>query len=102
MRWNTPTTEDLFRAILGLANLDEAKRFFRDLLTEEEIVEFSKRWQAAQMLADRVPYSRIVKKTGLSSRTVARISVWLRKGLDGYGLAIRRKAGQRGAKISVK
>lgn len=97
MRWNTPTTEDLFRTILGLKTLDEVKRFFRDLLTEEEIVELSKRWQAAQMLDKGVPYVTIIKKTGLSSRTVARIAKWLRSGLEGYALAIRRKAHSQGS-----
>jgi len=95
MRWDTPTTEDLFMTVLGLKTIDEAKCFFRDLLTEEEIVEFARRWQAAQMLDAGVPYLRIVKKTGLSSRTVARIAKWLRSGLGGYAQAIRRKSHSR-------
>ncbi len=62
----------------------------RDLLTEQEIIEFGKRWQAAQMLAKKVPYSKIVGKTGLSSTTVARVSKWLNKGMDGYKLMLKR------------
>jgi len=92
MRWESPGSEDLFRAILGLKDIDETKRFFRDLLTEEEIGEFSRRWQAARLLDAGTPYASIVKKTGLSSRTVARIAKWLRSGLGGYALAIRRRA----------
>ncbi len=89
---NNPGSISLFKAILTLGTLDEAKRFFRDLLTPEEIAEFSKRWQAAQMLAQKVPYSFIVKKTKLSSTTVARVSRWLTRGMGGYSLILNRMA----------
>ena len=89
-KWNNQTTENLLKAVLELKNVNEAKRFFRDLLTEQEICEFGKRWQAAQMLAEKIPYSKIEKKTGLSSTTVARISKWLNKGMGGYKLIIAR------------
>lgn len=89
-KWNNKKTEDLFRAILVLKNIDEAKRFFRDLLTEQEIIEFAKRWQAAQMLNRGIPYSKIEKETGLSSTTVARVSRWLNKGKGGYKLMLKR------------
>ncbi|MBI4122252.1 MAG: hypothetical protein HY461_02885 [Parcubacteria group bacterium] len=90
MNWNNPQTEDLLAAILRLKTMDEAKRFFRDLLAENEIIEFSKRWQAAQMLAERVPYSSISKETGLSSTTIARVSKWLNDGMGGYQLMLKR------------
>ncbi|MEK7188946.1 MAG: YerC/YecD family TrpR-related protein [Patescibacteria group bacterium] len=89
-QWDTKITQNLFRAVLKLKNEQEAKRFFRDLLTEAELVEFGKRWQAAQMLNNRVPYSEIVEKTGLSSTTVARISKWLKRGMGGYRLMLTR------------
>lgn len=88
--WKTLKTEDLFRAILALRTVSEAQRFFRDLLTEEEILEFAKRWQAAQMLDQRIPYSKIVEVTGLSSTTVARVSRWLNRGMNGYTLMLKR------------
>ncbi|HYF04712.1 MAG TPA: YerC/YecD family TrpR-related protein [Patescibacteria group bacterium] len=83
-------TENLYKAILKLENINEARRFFRDLLTEEEIREFSARWQAAQMLDKQDTYVNIVKTTGLSSRTVARISKWLNTGKGGYRLMLNR------------
>jgi TrpR-related protein YerC/YecD len=89
-KWNNKTTENLLNAVLVLKNIKEAKKFFRDLLTEQEIIEFGKRWQAAQMLADKISYSKIEKVTGLSSTTVARISKWLNNGMDGYKLIINR------------
>lgn len=81
---------ELYSAILKLKNLDEARRFFRDLLTEQEILEFSKRWRAAQMLDNKRSYNEIEQETGLSSTTVARISKWLNSGMDGYKLIIKR------------
>ena len=80
----------LYRAVLTLRTVSEARRFFRDLLTKTEIEELADRWKAARMLADGVPYTQIVEKTGISSTTVARVSRWLKKGTGGYKLALRR------------
>ncbi len=88
--WNNKTTENLFKVILKLKNIKETKMFLRDLLTSEEIIEFGKRWQAAQMLDKNISYEKIVKETGLSSRTVARISKWLNVGAGGYKLMLKR------------
>lgn len=83
-------TKDLFEAILDLRNIKEAKSFFRDLMTESEIIEFGNRWQAAQMLYNNISYTEIEKETGLSSRTIARVSKWLNKGKGGYLLMIQK------------
>ena len=90
MNWDNPQTKSLFEAILRLKSVAEAKRFFRDLLTEEEIIEFGKRWQAARLLAKKTSYSEIIEKTGLSSTTVARVSKWLNQGMNGYKLMLKR------------
>lgn len=87
---DTAKTEELYNAILSLENTDEAKRFFRDLLTEKEILEFANRWQAAQLLDQQVSYTKIQKETGLSSTTIARIAKWLTQGMGGYRLIIDR------------
>jgi TrpR-related protein YerC/YecD len=90
-KWNNQKTEELFEAIMNLKNTNEAKKFFRDLLTEQEIIEFGKRWQAAKMLSEGIAYPLIEKETGLSSTTVARVSKWLNKGMGGYKLVLKRK-----------
>ncbi len=82
--------EDLFKSILRLKEIGETKKFFRDLLTEEELIEFGKRWQVAQMLNNKILYEDIEKKTGLSSRTIARISKWLNRGMGGYKLMLKK------------
>ena len=90
MDLNTLQINSLVEALLALKNQAEMKKFLRDLLTEKEIEEFARRWQAAQMLDQKVPYSAIVKATGLSSTTVARVSQWLNKGMGGYRLLLTR------------
>ena len=91
-RWDNKKSQNLFMAVLSLQNLGEAKIFFRDLLTEEEILEFSRRYEAAGLLEARISYILIQKKTGLSSTTIARISKWLNGKLGGYRLALDRAA----------
>ncbi|MBU0731920.1 hypothetical protein KKC88_03515 [Patescibacteria group bacterium] len=88
--WINPKTDDLFLATLKLKNINEARRFFRDLLTPQEIIEFSRRWQAAQMLYAGEKYTKVEKATSLSSRTVARVAKWLWNGKDGYKLILKR------------
>lgn len=92
--WVNPSTDKLFGAILSLRNLDEARRFFRDLLTAGEIEEFASRWEVAKMLANKISYVKIEKNTGMSSTTIARINKWLTSGLGGYRLLISRLSGQ--------
>jgi TrpR-related protein YerC/YecD len=89
MNWNKPQNQALVRAILTLKNADGAQRFLRDLLTEDEIEEFAKRFRAAELLTMNVPYSAIEKETGLSSTTVARVSKWLKGQSGGYRRVIR-------------
>ena len=81
----------LYRAVLSLGNLDEAKAFFRDLLTEAEIREMAERWKVARMIDAKVPYTRIIAETGLSSTTIARVSRWVQRGTGGYRRILRRK-----------
>lgn len=82
--------EALIRAILTLHNPKEAKAFLRDLLTENELHEFANRWKAARLLAESISYVEIQNQTGLSSTTIARISKWLHKGMNGYKTMLNR------------
>ncbi len=89
-KWINSYTDSLFEIILKLKNLDEARRFFRDLLTENEIIEFGQRWRVAKMLNNNLSYNKIEKETGMSSTTIARIHKWLKKGMGGYKLMINK------------
>ncbi|NUM25432.1 MAG: helix-turn-helix domain-containing protein [Candidatus Buchananbacteria bacterium] len=80
----------LYRAILSLKTTQDCRRFFRDLLTIEEITEFSKRWQAVRLLNQNKSYREVARQTGLSTTTVARVAHWLYRGEGGYNLALKR------------
>ncbi|MBI4599741.1 hypothetical protein HY732_02360 [Candidatus Uhrbacteria bacterium] len=84
------TRNTLTKALLALRTTDEARRFLVDLMTKKEIDELAKRFQAAQMLTEKIPYSVIVKETGLSSTTVARVSRFLQGTSSGYKTIIDR------------
>jgi len=82
--------EQFYKAIVRLRNSREVRLFLRDLLTENEIKEFAIRLNVARMIARRVPYTQIIKTTGLSSRTIARVARWMKKGTGGFKMAIDR------------
>ena len=89
-KWDNQKTEDLIDVILALESKKEAKLFLRDLLTETELLELGNRWKAAQMLFDKAIYTEIIKETGLSSTTIARISKCIREGMGGYDLMLKK------------
>ena len=89
-KWNNADAEELFRAILKLKNTDEAKKFFRDLLTEPEMLDFAERWKVARLLDRGVPYTEISRQVWMSSKTIARIQRWLKRGKGGYRLVLDR------------
>ena len=90
INWETKENKQLVEAFLTLKNKDEARRFIRDVMTEKEIKEFSSRLEAARLLTKDTQYNAIIEKTGLSSRTIARISKWLKGPLGGYRLVLNK------------
>ncbi|MFH0969176.1 MAG: YerC/YecD family TrpR-related protein [Patescibacteria group bacterium] len=89
-KWDNRKTKDLIEIVLALKSEKEAKMFLRDLMTEKELLELGNRWKAARMLSEKISYPEIQKETGLSSRTIARISKWLKNGKGGYRLALNK------------
>ena len=88
--WENADTEALAKAFLVMKDVREMKEFLRDLLTEAEIVEFGHRFHAARMLAKDVHYNAISEDTGLSTRTIARVQHWRKKGMGGYRTVLSR------------
>ncbi len=77
--------------LIALSKMDSKERIFEfmlDLLTEKEILEFSRRFEVAKMLDDGISYARIEKKTSMSSTTIARISKALNSENMGYRNAL--------------
>lgn len=90
MTTTSPQREALWDAILTLKTTSEARKFFGDLLTDDEITDVAKRWQVARMLNAGASYTLIQKETAMSTRTIARISSWLKEGFGGYRFMLDR------------
>ena len=88
--WDSKRTDFLCRALLAIKTEGEMKNFMRDLMTPVEIIEFGNRLEASRMLKDGVHYNAIIEKTGLSSRTIARVKKWLKGTGGGYRLVLSR------------
>jgi TrpR-related protein YerC/YecD len=90
MNWKAQEMDQLLVAFMLLRNKVEVGAFLGDLLTEAEIVDFSKRLQTASLLASGESYPTIQKATGFSTTTIARVSKWLQTGTGGYRTVLDR------------
>ena len=90
MNWKIKENKKLIQGILAIKTENEAVRFLRDLMTKKEIKAFAKRLKTAEMLENKMSYSTIQKETGLSSTTIARVSMWLNGKQGGYKLILNR------------
>ncbi|HLD03823.1 MAG TPA: YerC/YecD family TrpR-related protein [Candidatus Dojkabacteria bacterium] len=80
----------LANALLNLRNQDEVTAFLSDLLTKSEQLTLKMRMQVAKMLRKGLPYTQIVRETGASSATIAKVSENYKYGNDGLKLALER------------
>ncbi|HZP55433.1 MAG TPA: YerC/YecD family TrpR-related protein [Candidatus Saccharimonadales bacterium] len=86
--WQNEDAQRLAEAIASIDTVEVTENFLRDVMTETEIEEIATRFRAARMLTAGYKYSDIIERTKLSSRTVARISDWLKNGCSGYRSAM--------------
>lgn len=86
--WQKSKTQQLVEVLCDISNKNDMMNFLQDVMTEKEIIEISSRLEAARMLQSGDKYTDIVNQTKLSSRTVARISEWLKNGKGGYVKAL--------------
>ncbi|MCI8914344.1 MAG: hypothetical protein HFF38_09520 [Lawsonibacter sp.] len=84
------STDQLFRSILALRDVDECYRFFGDLLTVQELSAFAQRLQVAQMLSEGKTYEAIRTEISTSSSTITRVNTELRYGSGGYKMILER------------
>lgn len=84
------STDQLFRAVLSLRDLDECYRFFGDLLTVQELSAFAQRLQVAGMLSEGKTYETIRGEIATSSSTITRVNTELRYGSGGYQMVLDR------------
>ena len=86
--WKNKDSDNLFKGVLALESIEDCERFFRDLMTEQEIEVFTARFKTALMLDKKISYRKISKETGMSTATVTRVNNWLERGMGGYRLVI--------------
>ena len=79
-------TDELFRGILSLRDVEECYLFFGDLFTVQELAAFSQRLQVARMLSEGKTYEAIRAEISTSTR----VNTELRYGSGGYRLVLDR------------
>lgn len=88
MNFRNKATDNLFKAILSLKDIDECYLFFEDVCTIKEISDISNRFEAAKMLSEKKSFSEITQKTGMSTATISRVNRCLLYGNGGYRMAL--------------
>ena len=71
---------ELIEALLSLRNVDEYRRFLRDICTPKEITDLTDRWRVARLLNEgKLSYRDIHQATGVSITTVGRVARFLQQ-----------------------
>ena len=83
-------TDQLFRSILALKDVEECYQYFEDLCTVKEVLTFAQRLEVARMLSEGQSYQQTIAKTGASSATISRVKRCLDYGDGGYSIVLAR------------
>ena len=75
---------DFYSMIALLKTRDDAKNFFKDLLTLSEVVMISRRIQIAKMLLEGQTYNDVRKKLKVGMSNICQVEKWLNNGFGGY------------------
>lgn len=86
--------DELFKAILLLADEEDCYRFFEDICTINEIHAIAQRLQVAKLLSEKKTYSEIEELTKASTATISRINKCLVYGAEGYQRILERMAAE--------
>ena len=87
-----PRSENMYKAILTLRDVDECMKFFDDLCTVSELMAMEQRYQVAVCLDKGMIYNDILAETGASSATISRVNRSLQYGEGGYESVFSRLA----------
>ncbi len=82
--------KQFYDAVLSLESDEECRRFFDDVATIRELLDFSARLEVARMLSEGAVFSEISRKTGASSATISRVNKCLTYGDGGYRTVLER------------
>ena len=86
--FHSDMTDKLMDAIVNLKSKKDCYDFFEDVCTIKEILDMSKRLEAARLLDKGLSYKEVISEIGLSTATLSRVSKALNYGTGGYKKAI--------------
>lgn len=86
--FHSDMTDKLMDAIVNLKSKKDCYDFFEDVCTIKEILDMSKRLEAAKLLDKGLSYKEVISEIGLSTATLSRVSKALNYGTGGYKKAI--------------
>ncbi len=75
---------EFYSMVALFGSRDEAKNFFKDLLTLSETVMITRRIQIAKMLLEGLSYEKIKKDLKVGGTTISHVERWLNNGFGGY------------------
>jgi TrpR-related protein YerC/YecD len=76
--------KDFYSAVVSLKTEEDAKTFFKDLLTSSEITMISRRIQIAKKLLSNCTHEEIKKELKVGFTTISNVERWLNNGFGGY------------------
>ena len=82
-------TDKLMDTISKLKTRKDCYDFFEDVCTIKEMLDMSKRLEAAKLLDKGLSYNEVIEKIGISTATLSRISKALNYGTGGYKKVIK-------------
>lgn len=83
-------TDELMIAITKLKTVEDCYEFFDDICTIKEVLDMSKRLEAAKLLSKGISYQEIIKEIGISTATLSRVNKALKYGSGGYKKVINK------------
>jgi TrpR-related protein YerC/YecD len=86
---------DFYEMVAKIKNKNDARDFFRDLLTPSEVVMIIYRIEIAKMLMQGFNYDDIQKKLKVGCTTVNGVNRWLNNGFGGYMKEIKKAKSQK-------
>ncbi len=84
------TNSNMYKAVLTLKDVKEARDFFEDVCSISELKSMEQRFEVAEMLSEEKVYTEIMDKTGASSATVSRVKRMLFYGTGCLNKIIKR------------
>lgn len=80
----------LYEIISSLKNIEDVKKFFRDILTTSEIRMIRRRWFIGRLLMQGLKVREVARQAQVSTQTVMRIKKILMEGSGGLNNALKK------------